>query len=80
MEVDGMGGIGYMGLEFVERNGHKEIWRAKCPFCKQHTVIIRERIVKDGCMDVEWKVEETCIHFCNLYPEAYVAMFYSPVR
>ena len=76
-----MAGIGYVDMRFVERNGGRETWVAKCPFCKQYTTIVRERrMVKDGCMDVEWKVEEACIHFCNLYPEAYTAMFFSSAR
>jgi len=62
----------------VERNGNRETWVAKCPFCKQHTVIVREqRIMKDGCVNVEWCVEEKCKHFCNLFPLAYTAMFSS---
>ena len=76
-----MAGIGYVDIRFVERNRGRETWVAKCPFCKQYAVIVKERrMVKDGCMDVEWKVEEACIHFCNLYPEAYTAMFFSPAR
>ena len=78
MEVDVMGGVGYVDVVFVERNGSRETWIAKCPFCKQYATIVRERrIVKDGCVDVEWRVEEACIHFCNLFPLAYTAMFSS---
>ena len=79
MEVDmWMSGIGYVDVVFVERNGNRETWKAKCPFCKQHTVIVREqRIMRDGCVDVEWCVEEKCKHFCNLFPLAYTAMFSS---
>ena len=82
MEVDvWMSGVGYVDVVFVERNGNRETWVAKCPFCKQYATIVRERrIVKDGCVDVEWRVEEACIHFCNLYPLAYTAMFFSPLR
>jgi len=78
MEVDVMGGVGYVDVVFVERNGNRETWVAKCPFCKQHTVIVREqRIMRDGCVNVEWCVEEKCKHFCNLFPLAYTAMFSS---
>ena len=74
-----MSGVGYVDVVFVERNGNRETWVAKCPFCKQHTVIVREqRIMKDGCVNVEWCVEEKCKHFCNLFPLAYTAMFFSP--
>jgi len=82
MEVDvWMSGVGYVDVVFVERNGNRETWVAKCPFCKQHTVIVREqRIMRDGCVNVEWCVEEKCKHFCNLFPLAYTAMFSSPER
>ena len=79
MEVDVMGGVGYVDIVFVERNGNRETWVARCPFCKQYATIVRERrVVKDGCVDVEWSVEEKCKHFCNLFPLAYTAMFSSP--
>ena len=73
-----MSGVGYVDVVFVERNGNRETWVAKCPFCKQYAMIVRERrVVKDGCVDVEWRVEEACIHFCDLFPLAYTAMFSS---
>ncbi|UYL64961.1 MAG: hypothetical protein EJNHJLOP_00072 [Methanophagales virus PBV082] len=73
-----MSGVGYVGVEFVERNGSRETWIARCPFCKQYVVIIREqRIMKDGCVNVEWCVKEKCEHFGELYPLAYTAMFFS---
>ena len=76
-----MSGVGYVDVVFLEKNGNRETWIAKCPFCKQYAVIVRERrIVKDGCVDVEWKVEEACKHFCSLYSEAYTAMFFSPLQ